>query len=352
MTKQKSFLEYLSIVSIASCVFFGPTPAATARDVPQPTHPITIQEAVNRAYNDYKSNTDGSNASYIPYLEKANTKLYGIVVVTIDGKIFKAGDADYFFPVESISKIFTLAHVLKIQGANNLKNKIGVNATGLPFNSALAIELNNDKLTGSPPPGNPLVNAGAIATASLVEGKSLEEKWNTVIKTASAFAGRPLTLNKDVYDSEMADNQHNLAIAILLKSYHYLYADSAETIDLYTRECSYNVTAKDLAVMGATLANGGNNPLTHQNVTDEETSMRVLAVMATAGLYNTSGEWLYNVGLPAKSGVGGGIVAVVPGKMAIAVYSSPLDAAGNSVRGQLAIQSIAHDLGINIFKNK
>lgn len=350
MTKQKTFLKYLIIASISLYAFFSPAQGVLARDVPQPNHTLTIQEAVNRAYNNYKSTTDGSNASYIPYLEKANKKLYGIVVVTIDGKIFKAGDSDYSFPVESISKVFTLAHVLKIQGAKNLQNKIGVNATGLPFNSALAIELNNDKLTGSPPPGNPLVNAGAIATASLVEGKSLEEKWNTVIKTASAFAGHPLSLNKDVYDSEMADNQHNLAIAILLKSYNYLYADSTETIDLYTRECSYNITAKDLAVMGATLANGGNNPLTHQNVIDEETSMRVLAVMATAGLYNTSGEWLYNVGLPAKSGVGGGIVAVVPGKMAIAVYSSPLDPAGNSVRGQLAIQSIAHDLGINIFK--
>ncbi|MBS1090929.1 glutaminase A [Gluconobacter sp. Dm-74] len=350
MTRKKSFPGYLNTAAIASYVVFCITQAALARDFSQQAPALNIQQVVDRAYNHYKTITDGSNASYISYLAKANTKLYGIAVVTTDGKIFEAGDAEHLFPVESIAKVFTLAHVLKVKGAKTVQNKIGVNATGLPFNSALAIELNHDKLTGSPPPGNPLVNAGAIATASLVDGKSLEEKWNMLLKEASAFAGHSLMLNKDVYDSEMADNQHNLAIAVLLKSYKSLYADPTETIDLYTRECSYDVTAKDLAVMGATLANGGTNPLTHQAVTDAETSARVLAVMATAGLYNTSGEWLYNVGLPAKSGVGGGIVAVVPGKMAIAVYSSPLDAAGNSVRGQLAIQSIAQDLGVNIFK--
>ena len=349
MTKMKSLTAHLLTVSVASYAFFGIISEAYPRDVAKPTQTPSIQQAIDQAYAHYKTVTDGANASYISYLAKADTKLYGIVVVTTDGKIFKAGDADYLFPVESIAKVFTLAHVLKTQGSDALQKKIGVNATGLPFNSALAIELNNDKLTGSPPPGNPLVNAGAIAAVSLVEGDTPDAKWEALFNTASAFAGHKLTLNKDVYNSEMADNEHNLAIAVLLRSYNYLYADPAETIDVYTRECSYNVTAKDLAVMGATLASGGINPVTHQSVTDAATSARVLAVMATAGLYNTSGEWLYNVGLPAKSGVGGGIVAVVPGKMAIAVYSSPLDAAGNSVRGQMAIKSIAHDLGLNIF---
>ena len=350
MTKPHALLTCLVTLSVTSYAFLNPPHAASAREGSPPAHTLTIQQAVDRAYTRYKAVSDGANASYIPYLAKADTKLYGIAVVTTDGKIFKAGDADYLFPVESIAKVFTLAHVLKAQGTDVIQKKIGVNATGLPFNSALAIELNNDKLTGSPPPGNPLVNAGAIATASLVEGHSPEAKWESVLSTASAFAGRQLALNKDVYTSEMADNQHNLAIAILLQSYNYLYADPTETIDLYTRECSYNVSAQDLAVMGATLASGGTNPVTHKKVTDATTSARVLAVMATAGLYNTSGEWLYNVGLPAKSGVGGGIVAVVPGKMAIAVYSSALDAAGNSVRGQLAIQSVAHDLKVSIFQ--
>ncbi|NHO57027.1 glutaminase A [Acetobacter lambici] len=308
-----------------------------------------IQKTIEQAYDKYRSVTEGKNANYIPYLAKADSKLYGIAIVTVDGRIFRVGDAGHPFPVESVSKIFTLADVLHKQGAQNILGKVGVNATGLPFNSVLAVELNNDKLGGSPPPGNPLVNAGAIATASLVQGKTLDMRWKSVLDTASAFAGHQLHLNDDVYQSEMASNQHNQAIAVLLQSYGHLYADPSETVDLYTRECSYDVDAVDLATMGATLANGGTNPRTHQTVVDAPTSARVLAVMATAGLYNTSGEWLFKVGLPGKSGVGGGIVAVVPGKLAIGVYSSRLDDAGNSVRGQLAVQFIAESLGANIF---
>ncbi|MDE1147704.1 MAG: glutaminase A [Azospirillaceae bacterium] len=322
---------------------------AAARDNAPLPGDQAIQQAVDQAYAKFKGVTDGQNASYIPYLAKADPKLYGIAVVTADGRVFKAGDAGHAFPVESIAKVFTLARVLKDQGAEAIEAKIGVNATGQPFNSVLAVELNNDKLTGSPPPGNPLVNAGAIATASLVPGATLDAKWKTVLDTASAFAGHPLALNQDVYRSEMSGNQHNQAIALLLQSYDHLYADPMATVDLYTRECSYDVSAVDLATMGATLANGGTNPVSHQAVVDAATGARVLAVMATAGLYNTTGEWLFKVGLPGKSGVGGGILAVAPGKLAIGVYSSPLDAAGNSVRGQLAVQSIAEALGLNLF---
>ena len=307
---------------------------------------------MEQAYNKYKPVMEGKNASYIPYLAKADSKLYGIAIVTVDGRIFRVGDAGHPFPVESVSKIFTLADVLHQQGAEAVEHKVGVNATGLPFNSALAVELNNDKLGGSPPAGNPLVNAGAMATVSLVAGKTPDAKWKSILETASAFAGHPLHLNEDVYRSEMASNQHNQALAMLLQSYDHLYADVSETVDLYTRECSYDVDAVDLATMGATLANGGTNPRTHLAVVDPRTSAQVLAVMATAGLYNTSGEWLFKVGLPGKSGVGGGIVAVVPGKFAIGVYSSRLDDAGNSVRGQLAIQSIAEALGVNLFASE
>ncbi|MEE3627223.1 glutaminase A [Nitrospirillum sp. BR 11752] len=320
---------------------------ARAREVLPPD--AAIQQAVDQAYAKFKGVMDGENASYIPYLAKADPKLYGIAVVTAGGRVFKAGDAGQEFPVESIAKVFTLARVLKDQGPEAVMTKIGVNATGQPFNSVLAIELNNDKLTGSPPAGNPLVNAGAIAAASLVPGADLAARWKTVLDTASGFAGRTLALNQDVYQSEMASNQHNQAIALLLQSYDHLYADPAMTVDLYTRECSYNVSAVDLATMGATLANGGTNPVSRKAVVDPATSARVLAVMATAGLYNTTGEWLFKVGLPGKSGVGGGILAVAPGKLAIGVYSSRLDAAGNSVRGQLAAQFIAETLGLNLF---
>ena len=343
------FIKICSSSILISCFLLLPLGSADAKEKPQSMSSTVIQKTIEQAYDKYRSVTEGKNANYIPYLAKADSKLYGIAIVTVDGRIFRVGDAGHPFPVESVSKIFTLADVLHKQGAQNILGKVGVNATGLPFNSVLAVELNNDKLGGSPPPGNPLVNAGAIATASLVQGKTLDMRWKSVLDTASAFAGHQLHLNDDVYQSEMASNQHNQAIAVLLQSYGHLYADPSETVDLYTRECSYDVDAVDLATMGATLANGGTNPRTHQTVVDAPTSARVLAVMATAGLYNTSGEWLFKVGLPGKSGVGGGIVAVVPGKLAIGVYSSRLDDAGNSVRGQLAVQFIAESLGANIF---
>ncbi|MBO1329544.1 glutaminase A [Acetobacter suratthaniensis] len=349
---KKNILARCTFLALASASLTSPGHYVMARDKEPQISSSMIQNTIDQAYIKFKSMEDGENASYIPYLSKADSKLYGIAIVTVDGKIFKKGNVEYKFPVESVAKIFTLASVIQKKGTDTVLRKIGVNATGLPFNSVLSIELNNDKLGGGPPTGNPLVNAGAIATASLVEGQTLEKKWKSVLDTASAFAGHPLHLNEDVYQSEMANNQHNQAIAVLLKSYNALYADPSETVDLYTRECSYEVNALDLAIMGATLANGGTNPLSHVPVVNAATSAHVLAVMATAGLYNTSGEWLFKVGLPGKSGVGGGIVAVVPGKMAIGVYSSHLDAAGNSVRGQLALQFISEALGINIFSAK
>lgn len=347
--EKKKLLRLFAFLALANAFLLPLSNSATAKEKPEQASSTFIQKTIEQAYAKFKPVMDGKNASYIPYLAKADGNLYGIAIVTVDGQIYKAGNAEHMFPVESVSKIFTLADVLQKHGAETVLHKVGVNATGLPFNSVLAVELNHDKLGGSPPAGNPLVNAGAIATASLIAGQTLDAKWKSVLDTASAFAGRPLHLNEDVYRSEMASNQHNQAIAVLLHSYGALYADSLETVDLYTRECSYDVNAIDLATMGATLANGGTNPRTHHAVVDATTSARVLAVMATAGLYNTSGEWLFKVGLPGKSGVGGGIVAVVPGKLAIGVYSSRLDEAGNSVRGQLAVQFIAEALGANIF---
>jgi glutaminase len=199
---------------------------------------------------------------------------------------------------------------------------------------------------------NPFVNPGAIAATSLVEGKTAEEKWARILAIHEAFAGRKLTVDEEVYKSEAATNDRNQAIAKLMHAYGRLYFDPAASTDIYTRQCSISVNASDLAEMAATLANGGRNPVTGKQVVSSDNVPRILAVMATAGLYDDSGIWLYEVGLPAKSGVGGGIIAVAPGRFGIAVFSPPLDAAGNSVRAQRAIRDIVTTLHANMYEAK
>ena len=243
----------------------------------------------------------------------------------------------------SRSKVFTVALVLQENGPEIVQEKLGTNATGLPFNSVMAIELNHGK------PVSPLVNAGAMATVSMVKASFPEERWNKIIGTMSKFAGRALTVNDEVYKSESETNEHNRGIALLLKSYGYMYSDPLEACDLYTRECSIAVTTRDLAVMAGTLASGGINPATQEKVIDAGLVPRVLSEMAMEGLYDTTGDWMYTVGLPAKSGVGGGILAVVPGKAAIAVFSPRLDEAGNSVKAQKVIDYVAEKLDMNLF---
>ena len=210
----------------------------------------------------------------------------------------------------------------------------------------MAIELNAERLT------NPMVNSGALATTSLVPGATVEEKWRFIHEGLSRFAGRTLALNDEVYASASATNHRNQGIARLLWSYDRLYFDPIETTDLYTRQCSLDVSARDLAVMGATLANGGVNPLTGEQVVDADRCQRALAVMATAGLYETSGDWLYDIGLPGKSGIGGGIVTVAPGKGGMGAFAPPLDGAGNSVKGQLASKLLSERLGLNLFASE
>ena len=253
----------------------------------------------------------------------------------MDGKVFTKGDVAAPFSIQSISKVFTLASALQAAGDEAVLEKIGVDATGQVFNSIVAIEQHKGQEM------NPFVNPGAIATTSLVEGKTPEEKWARIIGIHEAFAGRKLVVDQEVYKSESDTNERNRAIAVLMHAYGRLYDDPLVTTDLYTRQCSISVTASDLATMAATLANGGKNPVTGKQVIGQEHVQRVLAVMATAGLYDDSGIWLYRVGLPAKSGVGGGLIAVAPGRFGIAVFSPPLDAAGNSVRAQRAIRDVA-----------
>lgn len=303
----------------------------------------TIQAAVDAAQVSGLTEMRGTNASYIPYLAKIPSHLFGIAVMTADGRLFKAGDADYPFAIKSISKIFTLALVIELIGSNAVREKVGVSPTGLPFNSVMALELHNGK------PLSPLVNAGAIATVSLVPGDTADECWGKILDMQRRFAGRPIELSDEVNQSEQTTNFHNRAIGWLLCSAETCYSDPMRAVDVYTRQCSTLVTTIDLATMGATLASGGVNPVTKQRVLAQESVPHVLAEMAMEGLYTASGEWAYSVGLPGKSGVGGGILTVSPGKLAIAAFSPPLDPVGNSVRGQLAAAFIAKALGLNLF---
>lgn len=321
--------------------------AQTAAPPTQQTRKYTpddanIQRAVDEAHAAFRDLKEGKNADYIPALAKVDSKLFGIAVVTVDGRVFTAGDAEAVFSTQSVSKVFTAALVMSEIGADGLKEKVGVEPTGQAFNSIMAIE----QLKGRP--SNPLVNAGAIATTSLVNAPDARARWEKILRYQSDFAGRELKVLDEIYESEAATNLRNRSIAILLQNYGRMYSDPLEATDIYTKQCSIGVSAKDLAVMGATLANGGVNPITKKKLMERKDVPSLLAVMLMAGFYDESGAWAYEVGLPAKTGVGGGIVAVVPGKMAIAAFSPPLNESGNSIRAQRAIKQIAQALGANL----
>ena len=305
--------------------------------------PDLVMTTVKRAYQRFKENTEGRNSDVYPALARVPSDLFGVCVVGTSGKVYQAGDADYEFSIMSVSKPFVFALVCQCLGAEEARDKLGVNSTGLPFNALAAIEQGRDGRT------NPMVNPGAIATTSLVPGATVDARWRFIHNGLSGFAGRTLPLNAEVYASASETNFRNQSIARLLQSYGRIYLDPAEATDLYTRQCSLNVSAKDLAIMGATLADGGMNPLTRQQVVDADSCRYALAAMATAGLYETSGDWLYDIGLPGKSGIGGGIVTVSPGKGGLGTFAPPLDQAGNSVKGQLVARFLATQLGMNLF---
>jgi glutaminase len=269
-------------------------------------------------------------------------RLFGICVAGIDGQLFAVGDADHEFTIMSVSKPFIFALICDLIGATGARERLGVNATGHAFNSLAGIERDKDGRT------NPMVNAGAIATTSLVPGKTEAEKWHFSQQGLSRFAGRNLSVNEEVYVSASETNFRNRSIAWMLESTGRLYSNPVEAVELYTRQCSLNVNARDLAVMGATLAHGGVNPLTKEQVVKPDVCHYALAVMLTAGLYETSGDWLYEIGLPGKSGIGGGIVTVSPGKGGLGTFAPPLDDAGNSVRGQLTAQFLSQRLGLDL----
>jgi glutaminase len=302
-----------------------------------------VRAIVETGYERFRHLADGKVADYIPALAQASPDAFGVCVVGVRGRVFAIGDAEQEFTIQSISKLFVFALVCDSLGAADARDKLGVNSTGLPFDSVMGIELNEDRTM------NPMVNAGALATTSLVPGRSPEQKFAHIAAALSRFAGRSLTVDEEVYESEATNNDRNRGIAHLLRGYGRLYCDPDVATDIYTRQCSLRVSARDLAVMGATLADGGVNPLTGERAIASETCRRVLPVLATAGLYERSGDWLYDVGLPGKSGVSGGLVTVSPGKGGVGTYSPPLDEAGNSIRGQHMTTFLSERLGLNLF---
>jgi glutaminase len=319
---------------------------AAAASAGQAQAPADIQRIVDEAYSKFKGLNEGKNADYIPALAKVPSDLFGIAVITPDGRVYAAGDTSSLVSIQSISKVFTMARVIEDEGRDTISASMGVDATGQPFNSIVAIEQYKGHEM------NPLVNPGAIATTSKVRGSSADEVWKNILRTHEDFAGRQLTVLEDIYRSEAATNQRNQAIGALMFAYGIIDGSHELATDLYTRQCSIGVNARDLATMAATLANGGRNPVTGKQVVKAEHVPAILSVMATAGLYDDTGKWLYTTGLPAKSGVGGGLIAVSPGRFGIAAISPPLDGAGNSVRAQKAIAYISNELGGNPFASR
>ena len=303
-----------------------------------------LQSAVDKAYQNFRHDNGGANADYIPFLAQIDSQLCALSIVTVQGDVITAGDAQYRFALESISKVCTLALALEDYDANTIQEKIGATPTGLPFNSVMALELHGEK------PLSPLVNAGAMSAASIIKAQSIEERWQRILAIQQKLGSKDIYLSDELNQSEQTTNFHNRGIAWLLYSAGYLYCDTMEACDVYTRQCSTLVTTVELATMGATIASGGKNPLTQEQVLKPDNCTRILAEMTMEGMYDSSGDWAYTVGLPSKSGVGGGILTVIPGVMAIAAFSPPLDTVGNSVRGQKMIASIAKELDYNLYK--
>lgn len=303
-----------------------------------------LQRAVDMAHEKFKGLKDGANADYIPILAEVPSELFGVAIVTVDGEVITAGDVDHPFSIQSVSKPFVMAMVMQEQGIDAVQQKIGVEPTGMPFNSIIAIELNKQRSI------NPLVNAGAIAAVSMLQAADPAQRWSKIERGFNDFAGEELAVLEDVYTSEAESNFRNVSIAYLLYNYERLYSDPLEAVDVYTRQCSVGVNTAQLAMMGATLANGGVNPKTGKKLIEAGYVDEVLSVMMMAGFYDESGVWSYEVGLPGKTGVGGGIVVVVPGEMAIAAFSPRLNEAGNSIRAMSAIKYIAEQLNFSVYK--
>lgn len=305
--------------------------------------PDVIGALITDAYERYRDNDEGENSQVYPALGRVPSQLFGLCIVGANGNTYSAGDVDVEFSIMSVAKPFVFALVCDTLGPDDVRHQVGVNATGLAFNALEAIDQRGDGRT------NPMVNPGAIATTSLAPGATAAAKWQFIVDGLSRFAGHGLALDDEIYASASTTNHRNRELVDAMQQHGRLAADPYEALDLYTRQSSLRVTATDLAVMGATLADGGVNPLTGARVVGDASCRCALAVMATAGLYETSGDWLYDVGLPGKSGIGGGLVTVSPGKGGLGTFAPLLDQAGNSVKGQLAARHLSRRLGLDLF---
>lgn len=303
-----------------------------------------IKQAVEDAYAECRGITDGHNADYIPFLANVNPDLFGISLMLTDGTAFNIGDTDYRFGIESISKVLTAILVLKQYGADGVLKQIGADATGLPFNSIFAILLENDH------PSTPLVNAGAITACSMVRPQGdAWGKWEAIINNLTALCGSEAQVIDELYRSETETNFNNRSIAWLLRTYNRIYDDVEVSLDLYTRQCSVGVTSSQLAFCAGTIANGGVNPVTREVVFARQLAPKITTLISSVGFYQNTGDWLYTSGIPAKSGVGGGVLGVYPGVMGVAAFAPPLDDAGNSVKAQAAVKTIMKKLGLGVF---
>lgn len=304
----------------------------------------TVEKVVNDAFEASKAIKGGKNASYIPYLANVNPELFAVCMTFGDGTQIAVGDVDAVFGIESVSKVPTAILAMTQAGPEAVLDQIGANATGLPFNSITAIVLENHS------PSTPLVNAGAIAACSMVEPKGDSDgKWKAICQNMAAMAGSDLTLIDELYKSESDTDFNNRSIAWLLKNYGRIYDDPDMSLDLYTRQCSMGVTTKQLSTMAATIAFDGLNPVTGKQAFPQHLAEKATSLISTVGFYQNTGDWIFKTGIPAKSGVGGGILGVMPGLFGIAAFSPPLDDAGNSVKGQDVIQRIMQELNLNIF---
>ena len=336
-------ISFLVVVLAISTLVSAPLGTLGQKASPVAPERARAEAVIREAYEKFKTDDSGKNADYIPYLAQVDSKMFGVAVVTTDNQVFQMGEVKYSFSIQSISKVFSQALAMEELGPDKFFEKIGSEPTGRAFNSPIAV-VDMPSHTA-----NPLVNAGAIATVSLISGANPNDKWSKILGFYSKAAGEKLVLIDEVYKSEAASNEGNKALSYLLAKYNRIYADPFESVDIYTKACSVGVNVSQLARMGATLANNGKNPVTGEQVIKPENVPYILSSMMMAGLYDGSSGWAWKVGLPAKSGVGGGIVAVVPGKGAIAVFSPRLDEAGNSVKAQKVIEYVARNLDFNLF---
>lgn len=302
-----------------------------------------LRTILRELYDKYLPLRDGKVADYIPELAKADPGSFGISVVTKDGQTFSAGDVKQLFTIQSISKPFVFGLALEMHGREHVLSKVGVEPTGEAFNAIVLDEASNR-------PFNPMVNSGAVATADLIEGKDFPERVSRLIGMFSKYCGRQVYVDNTVFMSERATGHRNRAIGHLMLNFGMVRDRIEESLELYFQQCSMMVSCHDLAVMGATLANGGVNPISGERAIEQRYVKYLLSIMLSCGMYDYAGEWAYRVGIPSKSGVAGGIVAVIPGVAGIGIYSPPLDAKGNSVRGIKVFEELSERFGLHAFE--